>query len=323
MVDSQAITRISKAEQALAVARTPAESKAVEALAAAARAWAKEQGDFENVVEAARIYILARRKTTELIAPEIKRGRPIKGDNDVTFLQDYGFTNKQWQRRRQELEVDSAAVDEYFDDCILKHTEPTTFGLLRFVEFDYKRDNKANRAGDAYVPQGYDACQTPGYAIDPLLPYLPMGWKIWEPAAGDGLLVEAFYDAKREVIGSDLLIGQNFFDYEPPAWDCTITNPPFSIKYDWLTRCYELGKPFALLLPVETLGARTAQDMMAQHGFEIMLLDQRVDFKMPNKGWEGSAQFPVFWLCWKILPEQVVFGHIENQKRKFNHGKAG
>jgi len=193
------------------------------------------------------------------------------------------------------------------------------------LSFDYKRDNKSNRAGDAYVPQGYDACQTPAYAIDPLLPFIGDNWTIWEPACGDGLLVEALYDSgysEEQVIGTDLLTGRNFFECEPAAWDFLLTNPPFSIKYEWLKRCYELGKPFALLVPVETLGSKTAQELMKQYGFEIMLLDSRVDFKMPNKGWGGSAQFPVLWLCWHILPQAVMFGSIEKGKRIFNHGAS-
>lgn len=177
--------------------------------------------------------------------------------------------------------------------------------------FDYKRDNKSSRAANEYVPQGFDACQTPPYAIDPLLPYLNTDWTIWEPAQGERLLVEAFYDSGfANVEGSDLLTDQNFFEYQPSQWDCLVTNPPFSLKYKWLERCYELGKPFALLVPVETLGAKTAQELMQHYGFEILLLNRRVAFKMPNKGWDSHPQFPVLWLCWQLLPDKVLFGEI-------------
>ncbi len=188
--------------------------------------------------------------------------------------------------------------------------------------FNYKRDMKSNRAGIVYEPQGYDACQTPPYAIDPLLPYLTRGQIIWEPARGEGHLVEAFYDAGfKEVVTSDMLTGENFFEYEPvERWDCIITNPPYSLKFEWLERCYELGKPFALLVPVEMLGAGKAQELMQQHGFEIMLLSRRVDFKMPNAGWSGAgSQFPVMWLCWNLLPQPVVFGDIPIEVKKAWH----
>ena len=39
---------------------------------------------------------------------------------------------------------------------------------------------------------------------------------------------------------------------KPVQFDCIITNPPFSLKQEFLQRCYELGKPFALLLPLTT-----------------------------------------------------------------------
>lgn len=185
--------------------------------------------------------------------------------------------------------------------------------------FNYKRDNKANQAKDIYKPKGYDVCQTPPYALDPLLPYLNRDWLIWESAAGEGYLVEAFYDSgfrQTQVIGTDLLTGQNFFDFTPDHWDCQVTNPPYSIKYEWLERCYQLGKPFALLVPVEMLGAKTAQALLEKYGFEMMLLDQRVDFKMPVKGWDSSAQFPTFWLCWQLLPEKIMFGKLQKVEQQ-------
>lgn len=172
---------------------------------------------------------------------------------------------------------------------------------------------KINRAGDIYEPRGFDSCQTPPEAIDPLLPYLPMDWSIWEPACGEGTLVEAFYDADRQVIGTDIITGANFFTCDGPSgWDCIVTNPPYSIKYEWLERCYALDRPFALLLPVETLGAQKAQRLFAEYGVGVILLNRRINFKMPNIGWEGSAaQFPVAWFTWRLdLETQIVFGRL-------------
>lgn len=187
--------------------------------------------------------------------------------------------------------------------------------------YNYKRDNRRSVAADIYTPQGMDACQTPAYALDPLLPYLPREWVIWEPACGEGLLEDALYDSGfGTVVSGDILTGQNFFDYEPERWDCLITNPPYSIQEQWLERCYQLDKPFALLLKVEVLGNKGIQALVRRYGFEMMLLDQRVDFKMPYKGWDSSAQFPTFWLCRLVLSSKVVFGSIEESKRQFKQG---
>lgn len=167
--------------------------------------------------------------------------------------------------------------------------------------FNYKRDTKSARPVDIYTPQGYDACQTPPHAVDPLLPYLQEGWNIWEPAAGEGYLEGALYDSGFSVTPSDILTGQNFFEFEPERWDCLVTNPPFSVKYKFLERCYQLGKPFALLMPVETLGTESAAVLFEQYGIEVIFIRPRINFKMPNKGWEGGgAQFPVAWFTWGL-----------------------
>jgi hypothetical protein len=150
---------------------------------------------------------------------------------------------------------------------------------------------KINRAGDPTKSHGSDRCNTPGYALDPLLPYLRPSWHVWEPAEGTGNLVRALTPHVAGVIGSDLITEppRNFFAWQPPAFDAIVTNPPYSIKFDWLARCYALGAPFALLLPLETIGAGKAQTLMERHGYEVMLLNKRVNFEMPNKGWTGSS----------------------------------
>jgi hypothetical protein len=242
--------------------------------------------------------------------------------NKPLTIADVGISKNQSYR----WQTMAALPEERFEEAVLEAKENgwelTSNDILQRAKFDYKRDGKTNHASDEYIPQGFDACQTPAYALDPLLPYLKREWAIWEAAAGEHRLVEALYDAgysEANVIPSDLLTGQNFFEYEPDNWDCLVTNPPYSLKYKWLERCYALGKPFALLVPVETLGSKAAQDLIQKFGFEMLLLDSRVDFEMPNKGFEGSAQFPVMWLCWRLLPQQVLFGSISEAKKQFKN----
>lgn len=179
---------------------------------------------------------------------------------------------------------------------------------------------KINRAGDTATSAGYDCCQTPSYALEPLLPYIPRHAVIWEPACGAGLLAQALREAGHTVIGTDILQDPeyNFFTWQPPRFDMIITNPPYSIKYKWLERCYQLGRPFALLIPVESIGAAAAQEQYRAYGTEWLMLDKRVDFIMPVRGGEGSsAQFPTFWSCWRLLSERVVWGRLNKPgKRK-------
>jgi hypothetical protein len=122
---------VNKAAQMLAQANTPKETHAIESMAQAAKAWAKEQNNYEAFVAAAHLYIMARRKTTELILPEITHGGNNQGNKAVT-LNGFGFTRMQWYRRVKELEIETAMIDEYFDKCISAGWEPNLFGLMRY-----------------------------------------------------------------------------------------------------------------------------------------------------------------------------------------------
>lgn len=182
---------------------------------------------------------------------------------------------------------------------------------------------KTNQLGTIDAPQGYDACQTPAYALDPLLPYLRPNWRVWEPASGEGYLADAIEQAGCAVTRGDIVSGANFFEIEPPAYDLLITNPPYSIKYQWIERCYELGRPWALLMPVETLGAARAQRLFSAYGVELTFLSRRVNFKMPQKGWAGSsAQFPVAWFSWRLTCQAVRFAELTPRASALEPRKA-
>ena len=119
---------------ALARANTVTSTKELEAQAQAARAWAKENDDYKMLVDATRLWILARRKTTALVKPYIRKGQNGReGNKDVAFLAEFGFTKSQWDRRCEELDIPDETIDDYFDFCISmpNHWEPSKFGLLR------------------------------------------------------------------------------------------------------------------------------------------------------------------------------------------------
>jgi hypothetical protein len=183
---------------------------------------------------------------------------------------------------------------------------------------------KTNQKGNVNKSHGYDQCQTPFYALDPLIPYLPQGL-IWESASGEGNIVSKLKSEGFPVIASDILSGKNFFKYTPDDWICQVTNPPYSIKYEWLAHSYQLEKPFALLLPLETLGAKSGQKLFEHYGIEIILLNKRINFKMPNAGYSGKgAQFPVAWFTFGLnIGKQIIFGNIrryeDDQVPLFNH----
>jgi hypothetical protein len=123
-----------------------------------------------------------------------------------------------------------------------------------------------------------------------------------------------------KVISTDILYGIDFFKDQPSDyWTCQITNPPYSAKYKWLARSYELGKPFALLMPLETLGAWAAQKLFKRHGIKLIIPNKRIDFGMPEKGWSGGgAQFPTAWFCYGLhgMAQELNFESIVKPDRR-------
>ena len=105
----------------LAVASTPEQTKELESISAAARAYYYEQQNYEGMVKATAAYFMSRRKTTELI---------LTGDGNTYVT--YGFTKMQWHRRMKELQIEMEKATAYFDECIAHGWNPSIAGVLSF-----------------------------------------------------------------------------------------------------------------------------------------------------------------------------------------------
>lgn len=162
------------------------------------------------------------------------------------------------------------------------------------------KKRKENYKGEKDKFSLRDFAQSPPYAVNPIQEIIPEGFTIWEPACGKGYLSKRLSELGYAVLESDIQRGQNFFEYEPEeSWDCIITNPPFSTKVYWIERCYDLEKPFALLMPLETLGIMGASKWFRKYGVELIIPTRRIDFEMPNKGYtKNGAHFHTIWFTW-------------------------
>lgn len=167
-----------------------------------------------------------------------------------------------------------------------------------------------------------DDFQSPPWVASILLPYVPPAWRIWESACGKGNLVRAFKAAGRECFGTDILTGHDFFTHNPAAWDVQITNVPYSVKDRWIARSYQLGKPFALLLPLAALGEQKRMRMYREHGIQVVMPDRRINFETPSGEGAGAWFFTCF-LCWRIpLPSQIVFWTPDQEQPGLDFGVA-
>jgi ABC-type antimicrobial peptide transport system permease subunit len=106
--------------------------------------------------------------------------------------------------------------------------------------------------------------------------------------------------------GTDILYGNDFFSYEPNEWDILITNPPFSIKDKWIKRCYDLDKPWILLLPLTALEGQFRQKLYREKGVNIMFFDKRINYINDNA--KTGSPFASVILSWKVdIGGQFIF----------------
>lgn len=158
-----------------------------------------------------------------------------------------------------------------------------------------------------------DDFQTPAFALNPLLPYIKKEWIVWECATGTGNLTNELRRLGHKVINTDILTGQNFLKWQPENYDCIITNPPYSIKQKFLERCYQLKKPFALLLPLTTFETKKRQELFKSYGVQVIFLGNRINFETPSGNGSG-AWFATAWFTnWLNLPEDLMFVDVKKQ----------
>lgn len=162
-----------------------------------------------------------------------------------------------------------------------------------------------------------DDFQTPAQALKPLLPFLKKDIIIWECAEGKGNLTKEFIRHGYQIIATDLLYGYDFLKWQPDNFDCIITNPPYSLKQDFLIRAYSLKKPFAFLLPLTTFETTKRQELFRTHGIEIILFDKRINFETPSGKGSGSW-FAVAWFTWGLnIGKELTFVKFESTRQLF------
>ena len=169
-----------------------------------------------------------------------------------------------------------------------------------------------NKPKRNYKLSKIDECQSPRYAVEPILSLLKtLHIKfIWECAAGDGNLARALLDSGFEVTSTDIKTGMDFLDCDfDPHVDAIVTNPPFSLKHLFVEKCMELRKPWFLLMPVEAIATWRVQkvlDYTTPGLIKMIIPTKRINFKMPNKAWSGNgAQFPTAWYCWDMFIDGI------------------
>lgn len=159
--------------------------------------------------------------------------------------------------------------------------------------------------------RAYDEIWTPRYAVDPLLEVIDVKGKVvWEPTASNSLngIVQGVGEEKGLIFTTSLKQDFDFLAHAPPIdkYDMIITNPPYSKKNQFIRRCFEIGKPFALLLPITALETPFRNSLFAEYGLQLLVLDKRINFTGGSGSWFNAS-----WFCWNLLPQDLMFGKLK------------
>ena len=158
---------------------------------------------------------------------------------------------------------------------------------------------------------------TPAYAVDPIIKYLSKDKIIWCPWDCEW---SAFYQRLKEegfkVVRSSLEEGEDFFEYEPDECDIVVSNPPFSIKDKVLERLYSFNKPFAILLPLNSLQGKTRYKYFKQ-GIQILSFDARVCYHDKNHmdSVVKGSPFATAYFCRDLLPKDLIVEKLVTYER--------
>lgn len=152
-----------------------------------------------------------------------------------------------------------------------------------------------------------------------MLKYIPKDAVIWCPFDEEW---SAFYQTFKKngykVIRSSIREGQDFFEYEPnEKYDVIISNPPFSKKDKVLKRLDKLNKPFAILLPLNSLQGKSRYKVF-KNGIQLLTFDARVDFhtNFNMKTYTKGNHFASAYFCRNVLPKDLIVEKLHKYEKE-------
>lgn len=118
------------------------------------------------------------------------------------------------------------------------------------------------------------------------------------------------------VVYSHIILGQDFFEYQPAHWDIAISNPPFSLKKKVFQRLFDLKKPFAMIMNIMALNYQEIGTMFVSNPVQLLIPDKKVSFD------GNTSSFCSGYVCKDFLPKDLIFYHLEHNNSGENFVKS-
>lgn len=160
-----------------------------------------------------------------------------------------------------------------------------------------------------------DEYYTPTILVEPILKYVKHNSIIWCPFdTKDSEFVRLLEQEGHKVIYSHILLGQDFFTYEPSEpYDYIISNPPFTKKLEVMERLYKLGKPFAMVMGLPILNYQVVGEFFVNKELQLLIVDKKVSFDGNTSSFNNS------YFCYKFLPKDLMFVHLDHNNSGKNY----
>ena len=157
-----------------------------------------------------------------------------------------------------------------------------------------------------YSDGNNDECDTPYYAVTPILKYIPEDTIVWCPFDTQESEFVKQISKQNKVEYSHILTGQDFFEYEPDDWDIMLSNPPFTNKRKYFERALSFNKPFALIMTNTWLNDSAPKQLFKDKDLQLLMFDKRMKFNSPDGRSNDKITFSSSYYCWNFLPKQII-----------------
>lgn len=164
-----------------------------------------------------------------------------------------------------------------------------------------------------------DEYYTPSEAVFPILEYLKPNSNILCPFdTKESNFVKIFGEEGYKVYHSHISEGKDFFKMKikpTTKIDYIISNPPYSLRDKVFEKLFDLNIPFAMLInDVNLFDSKKRFELFKNKEVELLYLHPRVKFvfKNDNNEWQKtSGVFQSVYLCYKILPKNIIIKEIK------------
>jgi hypothetical protein len=204
---------------------------------------------------------------------------------------------------------DENSVDSENEETKLEHVE--------------KIDKRSFSKRGIVTTNEQDLYITPTWCIEVLIKQyinvkMPNIKSVYDPCCGTRVIGDVFRELRIDIqlFESDLYTTTTKVDFlevdlsSITSVDCVITNPPYgnNNKTKFLKHCYESGKPFMLLLPIQTLNTPGRISLFMTFGIHLFYISPSPVFLHNDK---EVCIGEMAWFIWdgNIKPKSITFSY--------------